>query len=92
MLAAFMAACIDVNAGVNGSSQSVAVAKPSSSTTRIEGVALTTGIAGRTANKTSRTITMAGNSFSIASIIYDDQYLTYILLLSLERPLSSPNE
>jgi hypothetical protein len=70
-----MAACIDVYAGVDVSSQSVAVAKPSSSTTRIEGVALTTGIAGRITDKTSKDITMAGNSFSIAPIIYDDQYL-----------------
>jgi hypothetical protein len=59
-----MAACIDVYAEVNAS-QSVGDALPSSSTTRVAGVALTTGIAGRTANKTSRTITMAGNFFPL---------------------------
>jgi hypothetical protein len=75
-LAAFMAACIDVNVATNAPQPT-----PSSSTTKVEGVALTTGIAGRIADKTSRAITMAGNVLAIVLILFDDQYL----LLSLKK-------
>jgi hypothetical protein len=83
LLAAFMAACIDANVATNAPQPT-----PRASTTRIEGVALATGIAGRIADKTSRAITMAENALAIAPNIYDDQYL----LLPLKYPLSSPNE